>query len=71
MMVYHLLMAVLVIGVGVCCGMLWPQFKISLHPQYAVATVCSIYQLFGVIHINVSLTPDMKQGMKYLGGLTD
>lgn len=42
MMVYHFAMAVLVIGVGICCGMLWPQFKTSIYPQYCVATVSNV-----------------------------
>jgi len=41
MFVYHFVMALLSIGICVCCGMLWPQFKISVYPQFAVSTITS------------------------------
>ncbi|XP_067936345.1 uncharacterized protein [Watersipora subatra] len=41
MFVYHFLLALLTIGICVCCGVLWPQFKMTIYPQYAVATILS------------------------------
>ena len=43
MFVYHFVMALLTIGICVCCGMLWPQFKIQMYPQFAVSTVSRVW----------------------------
>ena len=38
---YNAIMLILMIGVTAAAAYLWPQFKISMYPQYLICTVSS------------------------------